>query len=297
MTDYILVTPIRNEEKNLPHILDTILEQSIRPQLWVFVYDESQDNSESIIKDFCERYDWIEMVKDERKKPYWLGYGMSVGLGFEYAIREAKKYGIKYSYLGLCDADVKLDNDYFEVLIEEFKKNEKYGILSGYQYFEKEGIELPVYRINKAEGCAGPARLYRKETFHDIGGFPSTPSPDTVSDIKAMLRGWKVNRISRTKFIHTRENIERRSFIGMVRAGEGRYMLNYHPVNALLSSIYLSLKPPYVGGILFLYGYLSSYVFKKEKIEDEEIKKFFRHATFNNLKRKMSAKSLFEKLE
>ncbi|MCK4736138.1 MAG: glycosyltransferase, partial [Methanophagales archaeon] len=46
---YIVVTPCRNEEKNIPNLVQSITAQTIRPALWVIVDDGSTDKTGEII--------------------------------------------------------------------------------------------------------------------------------------------------------------------------------------------------------------------------------------------------------
>lgn len=47
---YIVVTPCRNEEKNIPNLVQSITAQTIRPVLWVIVDDGSTDRTSEIVK-------------------------------------------------------------------------------------------------------------------------------------------------------------------------------------------------------------------------------------------------------
>jgi len=58
--------------------------------------------------------------------------------------------------------------------------------------------------------------------------------------------------------------------------GVASYYFNLNPIHAIIKSILMMLrKKPHYIGIAFLMGYLSSFIKRKEKIEDEEIRKFF----------------------
>ena len=46
---YIVVTPCRNEEKNLSNLVQSMTAQTIRPALWVIVDDGSTDKTGKII--------------------------------------------------------------------------------------------------------------------------------------------------------------------------------------------------------------------------------------------------------
>ena len=47
--NYVLVTPIKNEEANLPGLIDSIENQDLKPILWVIVDDSSDDSSPNIL--------------------------------------------------------------------------------------------------------------------------------------------------------------------------------------------------------------------------------------------------------
>ena len=48
---YILVTAAKNEGKNLPELIQSVAEQTIKPLLWVIVDDASTDNTPQILED------------------------------------------------------------------------------------------------------------------------------------------------------------------------------------------------------------------------------------------------------
>jgi len=47
---YIVVTPCRNEAKNLPKLVQSITAQTIKPELWVIVDNGSTDKTPELIK-------------------------------------------------------------------------------------------------------------------------------------------------------------------------------------------------------------------------------------------------------
>ena len=66
---YIVVTPCRNEEKNLPNLVQSITVQALRPALWVIVDDGSTDRTGEIIREAEEKYGWVkEFYSGEHKE-------------------------------------------------------------------------------------------------------------------------------------------------------------------------------------------------------------------------------------
>ena len=47
---YIIITPAKDEEENLPNLISSIVKQSIQPLLWLIVDDGSVDSTPVLIK-------------------------------------------------------------------------------------------------------------------------------------------------------------------------------------------------------------------------------------------------------
>jgi hypothetical protein len=88
--------------------------------------------------------------------------------------------------------------------------------------------------------------------------------------------GWKVKRFEYVKAVETR-------YVGSVEGywkrymnwGVANYYFNLNPIHVLVKSIKLLRKKPHYIGIAYLFGYFTSLIRREEKIEDEEIRKFF----------------------
>ena len=117
---YIVITPCRNEEKNLPNLVQSITAQTIRPALWVIVDDGSTDSTPVIIKEAKEKYAWIKNIRlDSSKRDLGLHLASTMGNGFDFAIEYCEKNGIDYEYLGNVDGDLTLERTFFENLIRK----------------------------------------------------------------------------------------------------------------------------------------------------------------------------------
>lgn len=271
---YLLVTPAKDEENNIPKLVESVLKQSIRPTLWVIIDDNSGDRTSLLIQDICNEFDWIKLIEMNEKSEYdWLRYGSVVSYGFEYAINHLKSNDMYYEFLGILDADIVLNNNYFELLIEKLNCEPDIGVVSGTLYIKKNGDIIPE---NKSDQPRGGARLYRRHCFETIGGFSKLPSPDTITDIKASNRGWKLARETKSKGLHNRLSSSGRGiWNGYKKQGEGRYYLNYHPFNVFLTGMYHCTKYPFYHGIAYIYGYIIKYLISAEKTDDIEIQDYF----------------------
>ena len=274
--NYLVVTACKNEADNLPKLIQSVAEQTIKPVVWVIMDDGSTDNTPKILKEAREKYDWIQNIRLEENSSRDLGFHLSSVMkkAFEFGIEYCMKNKIDYGYLGNVDGDIILEKMFFEKLIAEFEKDDKLGIAgSGTQYIVEDRVIQPK---GGADEPSGGDMLIRKDCFEDCGGIQITWGWDGTLKAKAKIRGWKVRRFEYVKALETR-------YVGSVEGYWKRYMdwgvasyyFNLNPIHALIKSLKLLFKKPYYIGIAYLVGYFSSLIKRREKIEDEEIKRFF----------------------
>jgi hypothetical protein len=155
-------------------------------------------------------------------------------------------------------------------------KDSKLGIVSGSVYsifkdrliLEKAQEELPV----------GTGRLIRKKCLFDINMYEQTSSPDTVSSIKANLRGWETKTFTNIAVIQLRTTSSRNGlWKGYILLGEIKYNYNYSRLLILFNIFNIMLDRKIYLILPFLKGYLTSYLLNKPKIDDLEIQYYFKH--------------------
>ena len=61
-TTYVVVTPVRDEEKYIEHTLRSVVSQSVKPAEWVIVNDGSTDKTGEIIDRYVSSNPWIKVV-------------------------------------------------------------------------------------------------------------------------------------------------------------------------------------------------------------------------------------------
>jgi len=59
---YVLVTPVKNEAKNLTNVIQSVINQSLKPAIWVIVDDNSCDDTPKIISYFENNVSWIKVL-------------------------------------------------------------------------------------------------------------------------------------------------------------------------------------------------------------------------------------------
>ena len=309
---YIVVTPCRNEEKNLPNLVQSITAQTIRPALWVIVDDGSTDRTGKIIAEVEKKYEWIKRIHLEEHKEY-MGTHLAYvcNMGFEFAREYCTEKDIIYEYIALVDADNILEERYFEKLIEEFENDEKLGIASGNSAFadienilddlraknpnvsvmDKEFWQMwdsPFMQIqNSREDLpTGSARMWRRECFEEAGGYLPVALPDSVSNAKAKMKGWRTRRFMDIRIIERYGLKKQGMWKGYKEKGESLFFLGQPLYFAVLKAFNYSLKRPYYTGVAYLYGYIKSFVLRKERIDDDEIRKYFHFIHHDYYKKK-----------
>ena len=201
---YLLITPARNEEKNLPEVSRSVAKQKTKPVLWIIVDDGSTDNTPHILEDLKTKYSWIQSIRlPPRPRDITFHYSYVCKQGFDYSLEYCIENSIEYDYIGLLDADTILEENYFGKLIDEFEKDSSLGIASGGVYYN-EGGQLS-REVTDKNLPRGTGRLWGKACFIETGGYQVEPSPDSISNTKALLRGWQIMQYADVVEIQTRK--------------------------------------------------------------------------------------------
>ena len=59
---YVVISPVRNEEKFIENTITCMISQTLRPQRWIIVDDGSSDRTSEIIKKYARSKPWIQLV-------------------------------------------------------------------------------------------------------------------------------------------------------------------------------------------------------------------------------------------
>jgi len=275
---YILITPVKNEEKSLYTLIESVALQSIKPALWVIVDDGSTDETPIIIKETELRYDWINSIHlDESIRDLGIHYADICRKGFDFGIRYCKINSIQYEYIGLLDADMVLYADYFNRLIKEFAINSKLCIASGGIYYIDNKFN-EIWEKGRDDLPRGGARIWKRKCFEETGGYLLTYSPDSVSNVKAKLMGWETKQFKEIKAIQTRMTSSAEGFWrGYEVKGVSSYFVNTNSLLVMLKGINYLFKKPYYIGIAYLWGYIKSLIRREKHIDDEEIRHYYKY--------------------
>ncbi|AAM31805.1 glycosyltransferase [Methanosarcina mazei Go1] len=273
---YILTTPCKNEEKSLPELAESIINQTITPKLWLIINDNSTDNSAKILRDIETKYNWIRVVTSEgQKRDLSFHYAEVVRYGLSLSLEISSAEKIPVEYIGLIDADMILEKNFFEKMIDRFEQDPNLGVASGSTaYFEAENLVTEKGRDNLP---IGGLRVWRRECLIETGGFPLSYSADSVSNVLALLHGWETKKFEDIIGIQTRRTGSAEGlWKGYITKGESDYYRDYHPVYVLSKFIKYSFTHPFYIGIAYMEGYINGIVKIKKKICIPEVRRYYR---------------------
>jgi len=254
---YILITAARNEGLYIRETLESVVRQTCRPILWVVCCNDSNDDTESIVAEYRRSFPFIAVIN--------LSFGGTRSWANQSrAVSEAvtQADGMSYGFIGLLDADVVLEPDYYERLIAKFE-DPLLGVAAGEQIEcfpdgSQRRLHVPSFTT------MGPTQFFRRKCFEDIGGHRPLVwgGQDTLAEIMARMKGWKTSSFRDIAYRHRRATgtAGRGAFSASFECGVRGQKLGMHPAYALAKSISRMAQKPYVLGALswaagFWYGY------------------------------------------
>ena len=259
---YILITAAKNEELFIEKTIQSVLNQTIKPERWIIVSDGSTDRTNHIVEQYKNKYKYIDLIALPPNKER--NFSSKVN-----ALNEAlKKFeGMEYDFIGNLDADITLDKSYYEEVFRNFQSNPKLGIVGG---IILDCVDDKLYPQNiSLNSVAGAIQVFRKECFEKIGYY--TPfkygGEDAYMEIMARMLGWDVQTLAELKVHHHRPTGTGMGSLSKanLRSGKMFYTLGYSPVFLLVRCFYRILdKPVLIGSFLNILGYFAAFT-KKEK--------------------------------
>lgn len=182
-----VIVAARNEEMNMPALLECLVHQNYPIFEVILVNDRSSDRTPAIVEEFQSRFtnihriDISETSKDMPAKKYALSQGIASSKG---------------EILCFTDADCLPPRSWIRALVAGF--NEKVGLVTGYSPYvnsiPQKGTRVPILRrlfyrfieyeefkgatwsagaigLQKGWLCTGRSLAYRRKVFAEVGGF------------------------------------------------------------------------------------------------------------------------------
>ena len=273
---YVLITPCRDEAAFARRTLESVVNQSSLPDLWVIVDDGSTDDTPAILAEYAARFDFIRILRrDDRGR-------RSVGPG----VVEAFYAGLdtvdvtQFDYLCKLDLDLDLPSRYFELLMQRMEAEPRLGTCSGKPYYRESDGRL-VSEACGDETSVGPTKFYRIECFLQVGGFVREVMWDGIDCHRCRMLGWIARSWddAELRFVHLRSmgSSEKGIVTGRLRSGRGQYYMGTSFAYLTASALYrMAHRPIIVGGLAMWWGYVSSLIRHTPRYEEPDFRRFLR---------------------
>ena len=115
--NYVLITPVKDEESYIHRTIESVIKQTVIPIEWIIVNDRSIDNSVKIIKSYIKDNPWIRILNYDNsileRKP-----GTNVVNAFIYGYNNLLNQD--YDLICKLDGDIEFDKHFFSKFIKNF---------------------------------------------------------------------------------------------------------------------------------------------------------------------------------
>lgn len=252
---YVLITAAKNEAQHVGNTINSVIQQTHLPVRWAIVSDSSTDETDNIIKKNAGNYPLISYLRKEKKSQYSFTSKIDA---LKMALEHVRQ--VDFDFIGIIDADITFENNYFEKLFKHINKNPYLGVCGGWIY-EYQNEKFVPQKIS-FDSVAGAVQLFRKQCFEEIGELNFPPMPyggeDAVLEFTAKMHGWKVQTFQDLTVQHHGIAGQKIDTVIKAKIKEGKrfYYLGYHSLFYTMRSINRIMIPPYlIGSILNLYGF------------------------------------------
>lgn len=279
---YLIIIPVKNEEKFIVNTLNCIINQSYLPELCVIVDDGSVDNSVSLIEKTISGHFFFKLIilKNHLEKR---GYGSKVIKAFNKGLAQLNLD--KYDFLVKLDADLTLPNNYFEAVNDAFLNNTKLGITGGIIVEQSGDFERKLHNTDYVQGAIKSIKI---KCFHEIGGFKEINGWDGHDQLSAIYLGWEVRNLPLKVEHHRIEALEYASLKYYGHNGLTHYLLGNNLILAILRSIYqLPNRPYFLASFSYLLGYIYGAIFIRKRTVSKEFAKFTINYHYKKMFKKM----------
>jgi hypothetical protein len=276
VSDYLLISPCRNESALMRRTLDSVARQSVLPKLWVIVDDGSTDETPAILSEYAARLPFLRIVRREDRGHRSVGPGVIEA--FYAGYRTVDVGG--FEYLCKLDLDLDLPPRYFEGLIRRMQEDPALGTCSGKPYFLAPDGSF-VRETCGDEMSVGMTKFYRVACFEEIGGFVPAVMWDGIDCHRCRMLGWSARSFddADVRFLHLRAmgSSQNGLWTGRMRHGAGQWFMGTGLAYITASALSRTWDRPRVQGAVAMWlGYIGSMLARKPRYADAGFRRFLR---------------------
>ncbi len=269
---YVVITPVRDEERHVKATLASVTSQSILPTEWIIVDDGSTDKTPQIIDEYAANYPWIRIEHRPNRGARKSGGGVVEAFYAGYAKVQCQDW----DFIVKLDGDLTFSADYFEKCFDQFERDSHLGIGGGVICHDLHGVQEP--EINPQFHVRGATKIYKRACWEAIGGLWQAAGWDTIDEVKANMLGWKSRTFNELPVLHhrltgTADGVLR----DRIKHGMACYVSGYHPLFVAASCVSrLAQKPYLTGSAAICYGFLKGYWTRVPRVRDAQFVKYIR---------------------
>jgi glycosyltransferase involved in cell wall biosynthesis len=267
---YAVITPARDEATNLPRLASSLTEQSIRPQTWIIVDNGSSDGTLELAMRIAEEHSWIRVLSVPGASSANRGAPVVQALQAGITALSVDPPEIVIN----VDADISIDAEYFENLLQRFDADDSLGIASG-SAFELQG---GTWRQRHVTGTTvwGASRAYRWECLQEILPLEERVGWDGLDEFKANARGWSTTAFEDLPFRHHRREGERDGTPWKARQNQGQaaHYLGYRAWYLVLRALWQARREP--SALAMVWGYVIAALRRDPRSQDEKARSYLR---------------------
>lgn len=266
---YGVVTPVLNEENDLGRLASCLVEQTAAPTAWVIIDQGSIDGTMAIAERLANQHPWIRLMSIDDAV---LARGAPIVRAFHAGLVELKPVP---DVVVKVDADVSVEADHFQRLLEAFSVDRALGIASGIVY-ERQADGVWRQRHGTGSGVWGACRGYRRECLADLLPLEERMGWDGLDLAKAAVNGWRTRVLLDLPFRHHRSEGARDGsrLRTWVTQGEASHFMGYRASYLLLRALYRMAREPAAVGLLL--GYARAVVRRRPRYADREVRAYLR---------------------
>jgi GT2 family glycosyltransferase len=194
---------------------------------------------------------------------------------------------LKYDFIGMLDADISFEPNYYESVLAKFQQNPRLGVAGGV-LFDFCG-ERKVHRFSSPWSVSGGIQFFRRKCYEDIGGYlPLTRGGiDTVAEVMARMHGWEVRSFPDIRGLHHRRTGTAKDniYVAKFNAGLRAYSNGSHPLFEVFKCLRRVKDKPYlIGSLLIMSGFVWAFCRGEKKILSEEFVAYRRKEQIQRLR-------------
>lgn len=228
--EFVILTAAYNEEAGIERLMKSVIAQTHKPKEWVIVDDGSTDRTLEIAQRYAREWPFIHVVVRKKEKSVGQNWAARVD-----AINFANSQltATSYDYIGILDADITYEPDYYARVIERLATRPELGVAGGNLHEMQDG-KFQQRNGNRSFHVPGAVQLFRRDCYERVGGLKAFKGghDDTVAEITARMYGWKSESFFDLPVYHHRPTGVTGTTVLRARYSEGtcQYSVGYHPL-------------------------------------------------------------------